>query len=66
MEVLLFWTRYNMYYAVIDNSEVRDAGLKLLDALIHSQKAIDGVIATEDDIPDFAIDRTEDPFDLGL
>lgn len=66
MEVLLFWTRFQMYYAVIDKDGMRDAGLKLLDALISSNNAIGGVIATESEIPDFAINRTDDPFDLGL
>ena len=55
-----------MYYAVIDKDGMRDAGLKLLDALISSNNAIGGVIATESEIPDFAINRTDDPFDLGL
>lgn len=66
MEVLLFWTRLQMCYVVIKKDGMRDAGLKLLDALITSHKAIGGVIATEAEIPDFAINKTDDPFDLGL
>ena len=56
--VIIYWTNTNMYYLTDTDDETHKELNERLLKICNAPGVISGTLATEDDIPDFAIDVT--------
>lgn len=56
--VILYWTNAGMYYLTDTDNDTQAELNKRLFTICNGPGVVSGTLATESDIPDFAIDAT--------
>lgn len=58
--IILYWTNTDMYYVTDTDDDTPAEVNKRLRVICNAPGVVGGTLATEDDIPDFAINATPD------